>query len=217
MLPRPDTPLDQLRAAWDAKAERDALLASCPAQPTWTEAAFVASGTQLLNARLAPAIAAPLAEARRTGTALRVLDFGCGAGRLLGALRALDAVVAVHGVDVSPRMLARAEALVGKVAGIELTRNDGLTLQCLNRKSFQVAVCIDVLDHQPDTAWARYVLGQLHDKLAPGGILIADLEESQWPTSRLDGALAMLSFVPTASELVAGRRWLQLSRRAAAT
>ena len=96
MLPRPDTPLDQLRAAWDAKAERDALHASCPTQSTWTDAEFLASGAALVTARFAPAMASQLAEARRLGTPLRVLDFGCGAGRLLGALRAMDPQVAVR-------------------------------------------------------------------------------------------------------------------------
>jgi 2-polyprenyl-3-methyl-5-hydroxy-6-metoxy-1,4-benzoquinol methylase len=92
----------------------------------------------------------------------RVLDVGCGAGRVGPGLRAAGAAELV-GVEVEPEMAARArevydEVFVGRVedAVEELAG------------PFQTVLCLDVLEHLVDPA---HVLRRLHALVAPGGHL----------------------------------------------
>jgi SAM-dependent methyltransferase len=97
----------------------------------------------------------------------RVLDIGCGAGRILGYLLVLAAEA--HGVDVSPRMVAYcrqrypdASVAVGDMTALPDTINGSFDSIFA---SFNV---IDVLD---DTA-RREFLSDMRARLTPAGLII---------------------------------------------
>ncbi len=84
--------------------------------------------------------------------AAKVIDLGCGEGRLVQAL--LDAGVAqVTGVDVSPRVLAKAEArlhmdrLSERQAGRVTLLHGGLTYRDARFAGFDAAALVEVIEH----------------------------------------------------------------------
>lgn len=103
----------------------------------------------------------------RDALAQRVLDVGCGAGRILGYLLTLGGDV--HGVDVSPRMVEycrrrypEASVHVGDMARLPDAIDGGFDVILA---SYNV---IDVLDD----SGRREFLSDMQRRLEPGGLLI---------------------------------------------
>jgi SAM-dependent methyltransferase len=97
----------------------------------------------------------------------RVLELGCGAGRLTGYLGALSSDVLA--TDVAPAMLA---AAAQRYPQVRFERLDLREVDRLDAGAFDVVVAgynlIDILDDEQ----RRRTLDQLRDRLAPGGLLI---------------------------------------------
>jgi 2-polyprenyl-3-methyl-5-hydroxy-6-metoxy-1,4-benzoquinol methylase len=97
----------------------------------------------------------------------RVLDLGCGAGRLSLMCRALGAET--HGVDFSETAIALA-----KLAS-EVTRTGPITFTVetaesfVPRQPFDIIILVGVLEHVPDPA---ATLRQMRSWLAPGGRVV---------------------------------------------
>jgi SAM-dependent methyltransferase len=97
----------------------------------------------------------------------RVLDVGCGAGRLLGYLLSLGGDVV--GVDISPAMVERCRR---RFPGADVRVADLETLPHSVDGPFDVVLMSDdVLDVLDDTR-RRAVLGQLLGLLAPAGVVV---------------------------------------------
>ena len=97
----------------------------------------------------------------------RVLEIGCGAGRVTGYLVALGGDV--HGLDVSARMV---EHCVATYPAGTFSQGDMRDLSAFGPGSFDVVVAAyAVLDVVNDTE-RRQALGEIHRVLAPDGLLI---------------------------------------------
>lgn len=95
----------------------------------------------------------PMGILHRTGQKLcpatpgtRVLDVGCGTGLLLARYAA--AGCAVHGIDLSPRMLARARARLGNTAC--LLQGDASRLPFTERSFDLVTACMALHEVRPE-------------------------------------------------------------------
>ncbi len=155
--------LDRLRDTWDRRAQDEVRASSDPGASGTDPAAFLASGEALVAAQVDPELAA--IAAGRAARDLRVLDLGCGPGRLLRPLAARFGHV--HGVDVSPRMLGLARRSIDGTANVHLHLGDGITLQCVRRWRFDFVLSYDTLAHLPDRALLVYLLRQVGKRLAP--------------------------------------------------
>ena len=118
---------------------------------------------------------------RRAGR--RVLDLGCGSGRLLSALQAGGAL-RILGIDGSSALLRRADA---RIAGdamlaaaardgrIALLRGDVRALATLNIKErFDLALAVGVLPHLDGPEDVLRLLGGVRSLLAAGGRFVID-------------------------------------------
>ncbi|CAL9366394.1 class I SAM-dependent methyltransferase [Streptomyces sp. enrichment culture] len=103
----------------------------------------------------------------------KVLDFGCGDGRVAIPLRAMG--YDVTGADASPRMLA---ALADRDPGLQSFQSDGSNFgKHLGRRKFDAVYCLAVLIHH-DYATGQQLVENLRAVVKKGGLLALD-----WPTS----------------------------------
>ena len=107
-------------------------------------------------------------------SARRVLDVGCGAGRLGEALKQRQSAEVV-GIERNPEAANRAKTILDEVHEIDLTDPAAR----FPSGSFDAIVCADVLEHLPQP---RRVLERLRTMLEPEGILIASLPNVQHHT-----------------------------------
>jgi SAM-dependent methyltransferase len=115
---------------------------------------------------LQPAEALILARYREALTG-RVLDVGCGAGRLLNYLVLMGADA--HGVDISSRMV---EYCRRRFPGVDVRVGDLSDLRATVPGPFDAIVLADNVLDVFDDAQRRTVLDHLHDLLAPDGLLV---------------------------------------------
>lgn len=102
----------------------------------------------------------------------RLLDFGCGAGRLLRQILDWAEIAEVHGSDLDEPMVTWARAnLSPPVAGIELNGFDPPL--AYEDDYFDVVTAFSVFTHL-GTNWADWLL-EVRRVLKPGGILIASI------------------------------------------
>jgi len=102
--------------------------------------------------------------------AKRILEIGCGLGRLLIPLYDRGAQHAV-GVDASLSMILEGQRLIGE-RNIDLVHCDGSGLIPLDRDGyFDFAFAIITFQHIPDTETVKRYLSEAHRLLRPGGQL----------------------------------------------
>jgi len=112
----------------------------------------------------------------------RVLDAGCGNGRLGAFLRErADGPLAYLGIDESERLLAGARERLSGWDGARLTRADLLSF-ALPRAGFDAVVLFGVLHHVPGRERREALMTGLGDALAPGGHLLATI----WRADRFE-------------------------------
>ena len=105
----------------------------------------------------------------------RVLDIGCGAGRLMSALRRYGEVT---GMDVEPQAL-------------QFTRSRGERQLCqadlkalpFDAAAFDAVTALDVVEHVEDD---RGALGEIARVLKPGGVAVLNVPAFQWLWSGKD-------------------------------
>jgi 2-polyprenyl-3-methyl-5-hydroxy-6-metoxy-1,4-benzoquinol methylase len=115
------------------------------------------------------------------------LDVGCGVGRWSLELAARGHEVT--GVDLSPYMIERAQmtAAAADAARCSFVLGDAITLQL--GRTFDLIVCVTVLQHILDPAQARAALLRLGSHLAPGGTLVLLEAAPTRSTARCDTAV----------------------------
>jgi ubiquinone/menaquinone biosynthesis C-methylase UbiE len=105
----------------------------------------------------------------------RVLELGCGMGRMTGAIA--ERVAHVVGVDISGHMLALAKGAVGDRPNVSLVRTDGVSLAPLAEKSFDLVICIGVFQHLPTIGVIETITREIARVLLPGGRALLELKK----------------------------------------
>ncbi len=97
-----------------------------------------------------------------------IVDVGCGAGMLLGAIHGKDPGVTLTGIEIDGRSAAlarRSHPYATVVTG------DAVEQSCALQGAFDCAISIDVLEHVPDAQLAPFAAAMV-GMVRPGGLLI---------------------------------------------
>jgi SAM-dependent methyltransferase len=100
------------------------------------------------------------------GTAISVLDYGCGGGKVSRRLKAAG-IARVTGVDIAPTMIEKATA-AGSSDDLRYVHIDSGTVPFADA-SFDAAICCFLFINVPERAELRRITAEVFRTLKPGG------------------------------------------------
>jgi ubiquinone/menaquinone biosynthesis C-methylase UbiE len=167
-----DRLLKKMEREWDERARRNARYYVNTAQAEWSEEEFFRSGQHEIEEQILNDMGNICQD--RDPRQMRVLEIGCGAGRVTGPLS--DVFGEVHAVDVSGEMIRQArQALAGR-PNVFLYKNNGLDLTVLGDLRFDFAFSIIVFQHIPSREVIETYVREVHRVLEPGALFKFQLQ-----------------------------------------
>ncbi len=204
----------KMRSDWDRRAREDALHYVNTGQERWDEDAFFATG----EANVQDQILSEMTEIcqGREPAGMRVLEIGCGVGRMTRALAAVFGEV--HGVDVSPEMVRRARKYLQSTSNVHVHCNSGTDLQVLGDLGFDFAYSFIVFQHIPSRDVIDRYVGEVSRRLRSGSIFKFQVQGHQGRGLRKPGRDTWLgtSFSESEAAAMATRHGFDLQRSAGA-
>lgn len=158
--------LAKMRDDWDARAKENARYYVNTATSQWTDEEFFASGQQTV----ADEILTDLVNIcqGKPPQDMRVLEIGCGAGRVTRALSNLFGEV--HGVDVSGEMIRQAKLALADRPNAFVYQNNGQDMAVVPPLLFDFAFSSIVFQHIPSRAIIENYVREVNRLLRPGAL-----------------------------------------------
>ncbi|MGH9661466.1 MAG: class I SAM-dependent methyltransferase [Bryobacteraceae bacterium] len=162
---RLDDLLEKMKSDWDERARENPRYYIADCRRDWSEADFLRSGDQTLTELILTDML-NICQGRHPRD-LRVLEIGCGAGRVTRPLARLFGEV--HAVDVSGEMVALARNAVAGLPNARIYRNSGADLDVLGPAAdFDFAFSTCVFHHIPSKAVIETYIREVARRLRPG-------------------------------------------------
>ena len=139
--------------------------------------------------RTADAILHTLGSYRRD--TWKVLDIGCGIGRVLKPLSTHFRQLV--GVDVSAEMISKSKEWLREVENVSTFETSGVDLSLFPSGHFQLVYSYVVFQHMPRPVFDRY-LEEINRVLAPNGFLVFQLPIGQRQDAPLEDTIAVRSY-----------------------
>jgi cyclopropane fatty-acyl-phospholipid synthase-like methyltransferase len=158
--------LEKMRLDWDRRARENARHYVSTGKWEWTDEEFFRSGEQTVAEEILTDminICQGLDPKR-----MRVLEIGCGAGRITRALANLFGEV--HCVDVSGEMVAKARAALAGHPHAHVYQNNGKDLSVVPDLPFDFAFSTIVFQHIPSYDVIESYVREVHRLLRPGAL-----------------------------------------------
>ena len=158
--------LDKMRADWDARARENARYYVNTATESWTDDAFFATGERTVAEEILTDMT-NICQGREPKQ-MKVLEIGCGAGRVTRALANLFGEV--HAVDVSGEMADRAKRALEGHPHAHVYQNNGMDLSIVPGENFDFAFSTIVFQHIPSRDVIENYVREVSRLLRPGGL-----------------------------------------------
>lgn len=167
-----ETLQNKMREDWDRRARENAYHYIHTGRDEWSKDEFFETGRQVIAEQVLNDMG-NICQGR-SAKDLRVLEIGCGAGRLTRALA--ETFGEVHGVDVSDEMISLARENLASVSNIHLIRNNGADLAGLPDGSFDFAFSYIVFQHISSRAIIESYVHEVRRVLKPGSLFKFQLQ-----------------------------------------
>jgi len=166
-----DATLRRMREDWDRRARENARHFVATGRTDWSDAEFFASGEAEVDEQIRNDME-NICQGRDPAT-LRVLEIGCGTGRVTRALARLFGEV--HAVDVSGEMVSRAREALTDCSNAHVYQNNGMDLSAVPELPFDFAFSIIVFQHIPSREVIESYFRDVARLLRQGGLFKVQL------------------------------------------
>ena len=173
---------DKMRADWNERARSDAYYYVSTSRRQQNRDEFLSTGE--FHVAVVHAAMQRIQSEAAPG-ARRVLEIGCGPGRLMLPLS--GAVGEIHGIDISDEMISLARQMLRDVPNAYLYRGSGADLAPLSSAYFDCVYSYAVFQHIPSTAIVTRYLEEAFRVLKPGGVLCCQLRGAPSPAETVAG------------------------------
>jgi SAM-dependent methyltransferase len=159
-----DEQLKKMSTDWDRRARENARYFVATANEDWREDEFFCSGEQNVQDFVISDMT-NICQGKDPKD-MRVLEIGCGAGRMTRSLAKIFGEV--HAVDVSTEMVARCRAAVLPFPNAQVYHNNGKDLTVISETAFDFAFSFIVFQHIPSYQVIQSYIGEVSRLLRPG-------------------------------------------------
>ena len=175
---------ESMRQEWDARARKDAFYYIASWRKNWNTPDFLKSGEEDYQRFVAPVF-------NRCGFSSkgkRMLELGCGAGRMTHSFAAHFGHVTA--LDISSEMLDQGRRMLHNIGNIVWVQANGLDMGAVASESMDFAFSYLVLQHLPNERLVRAHIREMFRILTPSGICIFQFNGTNAPTMNWKGRLA---------------------------
>jgi cyclopropane fatty-acyl-phospholipid synthase-like methyltransferase len=161
-----DEQLKKMRSDWDARAKENARYYVATLKDDWTDEEFFASGEQTVSEEILTDMV-NICQGKDPKE-MRVIEIGCGAGRITRALARLFGEV--RGVDVSGEMVEQARKALANTPNASVYQNNGMDLSVLPEGPYDFAFSTIVFQHIPSRDVIYNYVREVNRLLRPGAL-----------------------------------------------
>lgn len=179
-----------MRRDWDARATENARYYVATGKEDWSDEEFFRSG-ELTVAQQILTDMINICQGKDPQD-MKVLEIGCGAGRVTRALAGQFGQV--YGVDVSGEMVARARRALADRPNARVFQNNGRDLSVLGDMQVDFAFSIIVFQHIPSREIIETYVREVHRLLRPGGLFKFQVQGNVTTEADMDDTWLGVSF-----------------------
>jgi len=158
--------LKKMQLDWDERARENARFYIVDSQENWTEDEFYRLGQQTVTQEILTDMS-NICQGKEPQQ-MKVLEIGCGAGRVTRAFA--DLFGEVHAVDVSGEMVRLARAACAAKPNAFLYQNNGMDLSVVGDRIFDFAFSICCFHHIPSRDVIENYIREVGRLLRPGAL-----------------------------------------------
>ena len=180
-----DSILEKMRRDWDERARENARYYVNTAREDWTDEEFFHSGERTVAEEISTDMI-NICQGKNPAD-MKVLEIGCGAGRVTRALARKFGEV--HAVDVSGEMIAQARKALANQPNAHVYQNNGMDLSVIPSGQFDFAFSTIVFQHIPSREVIHNYVKEVARLLKPGGLFkfqvqgdntLATMDDDTW-------------------------------------
>jgi SAM-dependent methyltransferase len=158
--------LELMEHDWDKRARENARHFVATGKDNWTDEEFFASGERTVADHILTDMVNVCQG--KSPDRMRVLEIGCGAGRVTRALARIFGEV--HAVDVSGEMVRQARLALNQYPNAKVYQNNGTDLSVIPALPFDFAFSALVFQHIPSYRIIENYVRETHRLLVSGGL-----------------------------------------------
>jgi SAM-dependent methyltransferase len=157
---------ERMRREWDERARENARHYVATAQTEWGDEEYFESGRENVRREILTDMG-NVCQGRDPKT-MKVLEIGCGSGRITRALA--EVFGEVYAVDISGEMIRQATEALRDVPNAHVFQNSGSDLAVLGDVKVDFAFSYIVFQHIPSREVIYSYVREVHRLLRPGGL-----------------------------------------------